>query len=125
MKMRMLRVVVGLCMMFAAGLNFAAAPSSEDKPTYESLLAEIKQGYLFGSDVGPKNMEIIEKKYGVDGLERLYKDLEQEARGDQRVGHFRDKVLRVRINELTTAAPSSEDKPSYESLLAKIQKRVP
>jgi len=106
MKMRVLKVVVGLCMMFATGFMCAAAPS-EDKPTYESLLAKMQYGYLEGNDVGPTYMEIIEKNFGLAGLERLYKDIELAARMDEKIMLFRG-LLYSRIEGLKKSKNPSD-----------------
>ncbi|HML19200.1 MAG TPA: hypothetical protein PKD74_01325 [Candidatus Dependentiae bacterium] len=125
MKINVLKSVVGFGVLLATGLISASASLPESKPAYESLLSKIREGYFAGSDVGPEYAEIIEKNFGIDGLERLYRDTESDAQSDGRTQLFRDIWLHNRIEELKKAraavASLPEIKPTYESLLSKIR----
>jgi transcriptional regulator len=119
MKINVLKYVVGFGVLLATGLIFASASLPESKATYESLLSKIREGYFAGSEVGVQYAEIIEKNFGLDGLERLYRDTEKDARFDQRTELFRDVWLHNRIEELKKARAAVI--PLYELLLSKIR----
>lgn len=122
MKMNVLKSVIGFVIPLTAVLMFASAPSREGEPTYEVLLSNIQKGYLEGNDVGSKYAEIIEKYFGLDGLERLYKDIEPDAKYDVRMQLFRDVWLHKRIEKLKKARAAAEI--PYEMRTAVISEKA-
>jgi hypothetical protein len=122
MKINVLKSVIGFVIPLTAGLMFASAPSREGEPTYEVLLSNIQKGYLEGNDVGSKYAEIIEKYFGLAGLERLYKDIEPDAKYDVRMQLFRDVWLHKRIEKLKKARAAAEI--PYEMRTAVISEKA-